>query len=124
MNVKLPATYDAAKQAITKLERVDECAKWADTAAALRAYAYQMKDRTLEVKAIRIRDRAVRQGDLLLAKQKAKPSKRTKGSRVPSVKSAAAEAGISPARQGDVPRRSRQWRILREASGVRESAVN
>jgi hypothetical protein len=109
MNVKLPATYDAAKQAITKLERVDECAKWADTAAALRAYAYQMKDRTLEVKAIRIRDRAVRQGGILLEKQKGKAGRRRKneGTRAPSLKSAAAEAGIPPMQARDMSRVAR-----------------
>jgi hypothetical protein len=108
MNVKLPATYDAAKQAITKLERIDECAKWADTAAALRAYAYQMKDRTLEVKAIRIRDRAVRQGGLLLEKEKGKSGRRkNEGPRGPSIKESAKKAGISPRQAKEMSRVAR-----------------
>lgn len=110
--MKLPANYDEARQAIAKCERVDECAKWADQAAALRAYAYQMKDHTLEDRAKRIRARAIRRGGELLAKAKAKPggdqkSKRRLGPRSISQKKAAAEAGLTPAQAKDMLRLAR-----------------
>jgi hypothetical protein len=57
----LPVSYEAAKTAIATCARIDECKDWADKAAALRVYAKQSKDKTLENNAIRIRARAVKQ---------------------------------------------------------------
>jgi hypothetical protein len=56
----LPVLYEEAKTAIAKSAKIDECKDWADKAAALRVYAKQSKDKTLEHNAIRIRARAVR----------------------------------------------------------------
>jgi hypothetical protein len=57
---KLPATYEAAKQALAECTRVDECKDWADKAAALRSYARQRDDQTLLNLAQRIQLRAIR----------------------------------------------------------------
>jgi hypothetical protein len=63
----LPENYEKAKQAIAECERIDQCADWADKAAALASYARQADNRDLENDARRIRLRAVRRcGDLLL----------------------------------------------------------
>lgn len=56
----LPGRYEAARQALALCCQVDECKKWADAAEALRSYARQAQDRTLEANAQRIRLRAVR----------------------------------------------------------------
>jgi hypothetical protein len=62
----LPESYEAAKRAIAECERVDECADWADKAAAIASYARQADDRELELCARRIRLRATRRcGELL-----------------------------------------------------------
>jgi hypothetical protein len=58
--VRLPATYEAAKQALSECTRVDECREWADKAAALRSYARQRDDPTLHNLAQRIQLRAIR----------------------------------------------------------------
>jgi hypothetical protein len=64
----LPKTYDNAKRAIAECERMDECADWADKAAAIASYARQADDFELESSARRIRARAVRRcGELLSA---------------------------------------------------------
>lgn len=65
-NGNLPATYEAARQALTECSRVDECKSWADKAAALASYARQAKDDSLLRLAQRIQLRAVnRCGELL-----------------------------------------------------------
>lgn len=96
----LPATYIEAKNAVAKCVRVDECQRWADKAAALRAYAVQMKDHKLEKDATRIRDRALRRGGELLQKVK-KGKNRYDARRAPGSPSnrngAAKDAGLSPA---------------------------
>jgi hypothetical protein len=62
----LPATYEAARKAITECSRIDECKSWSDKAAALASYARQAKDNTLLLMAERIHARAVRRcGELL-----------------------------------------------------------
>ena len=64
--VILPPTYIAARIALAKCDRVDECQEWASKATALSSYAKQAKDDALQVLADRIRARAVRRcGELL-----------------------------------------------------------
>ena len=64
----LPQIYEAAKEAIAECARLDECADWADKAAAIASYARQADDFELETWARRIRDRAARRcGELLRA---------------------------------------------------------
>ena len=63
----LPQNYEKAKEALALCDSVDECAEWADKAAALASYARQADDPELYHDAQRIRARAVRrQGELLL----------------------------------------------------------
>jgi hypothetical protein len=63
---KFPKSYEAAKKALAQCERIDECAEWANKAAALASYAKQADDSELENYARRIRLRAVRRcGELL-----------------------------------------------------------
>lgn len=96
---RLPASYEAARQALAECERIDECQDWADKAAALASYAKQAEDRALFEYAERIRARAVRRcGELL---KKTKPAKggdrKSKGGHPPvdSRKAAARDAGLS-----------------------------
>lgn len=63
---KLPATYAAAKRAISQCASIDECKDWSDKAAALASYAKQAKDSQLEQMARRIRARATRRAGELL----------------------------------------------------------
>jgi hypothetical protein len=96
---RLPATYEAAKTAITECERIDECKGWADRAAALASYARQAKDDSLRVMAVRIQARAERRcGELLKQIPRADESTRYgQAGAVPPVTrtSAASEAGLS-----------------------------
>jgi hypothetical protein len=63
----LPQNYEKAKQALAECESLDECAQWADKAAALAAYSRQADDPELENHAKRIRARAKRRmGEILL----------------------------------------------------------
>ncbi len=63
---RLPRSYEEAKKAIAECARLDECAEWADKAAAIASYARQADDFELESWARRIRDRAVRRcGEML-----------------------------------------------------------
>jgi hypothetical protein len=103
---KLPASYEFARDALAKCERVDECQKWADKAKALASYAKQAEDESLHHYADRIKARAVRRGGELLAK--IKPSKGgrpfkeiTRAGADPSYSrnAAAAAAGVSPRQQ-------------------------
>ena len=65
-NARLPESYEAAKTALAECDRLDECAEWLSQAEAVRSYARQSKDRTLENYAQRIRARAARRcGELL-----------------------------------------------------------
>jgi hypothetical protein len=65
-DAKLPASYEAAKTALTNCASIDECQTWADKAAALASYAKQSKDEELMKMATRIRDRAIRRAGELL----------------------------------------------------------
>lgn len=62
----LPATYEAARRALSECSEVDECKDWADKAAALASYARQANDDQLERMAHRIRARAIRRAGELL----------------------------------------------------------
>jgi hypothetical protein len=73
--------YVAAKAAIGKCARIDECKDWADKAKALAAYAKQSKDKTLEHNAIRIRARAVKRCGQLIEKTPPKGGRATKGTK-------------------------------------------
>ena len=65
-SAQLPQLYETAKNALAECERLDECAEWADKAAAIASYARQADDVELENYARRIRARAVRRcGELL-----------------------------------------------------------
>lgn len=68
----LPQSYETARTAIAACARVDECAEWADKAAAARVYAKQVKDRAMELNATRIRLRAFKRLGEILGKQPAK----------------------------------------------------
>jgi hypothetical protein len=64
--VSLPSTYIAARIALAKCDRVDECLTYSSQAAALEAYAHQSRDTALMDFATRIQARAVRRlGELL-----------------------------------------------------------
>jgi hypothetical protein len=59
-SAKLPASYAAAKVALSECTAIDECQTWADKAEALASYARQAKDDELRKMADRIQARAVR----------------------------------------------------------------
>ena len=76
---RLPKSCQEAKKVLAKCERVDECARWADKAAAIASYARQADDFELENYAKRIRARAVRRcGELLRAFDARGGNRRTK----------------------------------------------
>ena len=52
--------YDEALSVISELETTDEVREFTDRTAAVEAYAKQMKDRTLEINAVKIRLKAER----------------------------------------------------------------
>lgn len=65
-SARLPATYEAAKHALSECSRLDECQEWADKSEALASYARQAKDEQLRKMADRIQARAIRRcGELL-----------------------------------------------------------
>lgn len=76
---RLPAAYEAAKQALAKCESLDECQGWANKAHALASYARQADDDTLEKQAIRIKSRAVRRCGELLHEIDGRGGDRSKG---------------------------------------------
>jgi len=96
---KLPAVYEAAKAAISKCSKIDECQEWADKAEALASYAKQSEDNTLRKHADRIQARAIRRcGELLkqIAPARGANQNIQEGAR-PNVtrESAATDAGLS-----------------------------
>jgi hypothetical protein len=94
---QLPASYEAAKAALARCERIDECKDWSDRAAALASYARQARYPELEDSAKRIRARAVRRmGELLLEIEPQQGARTDLGgpSRL-SRKAAAEQAGLS-----------------------------
>lgn len=63
---RLPAAYEAAKSALARCDRIDECQDWAQRAEALASYARQAQDEELRHMCDRIQARAVRRcGELL-----------------------------------------------------------
>ena len=84
----LPADYEAARTALAKCARVDECKDWADRAVALASHAKRAEDRTLETMAQRIRARAIRRAGELLREfgpeQGARDGKPEAGAHTPS----------------------------------------
>lgn len=59
--------YDAACRALAEAKTVDEVASWSDKAAAVREYARRINNRSLELDAAEIKERAERRrGELLL----------------------------------------------------------
>lgn len=59
--------YDAACQALAEAKSFDEVRDWEDKAAAVREYARRAKNRSLEIDALEIRERARRRrGELLI----------------------------------------------------------
>jgi len=93
----LPAAYENAKDALAACTRVDECADWADRAAALASYAKQAQDDALHQHATRIRARAIRRCGELLKQIKAATGAHLKrdASDPLSRKGAASDAGLS-----------------------------
>jgi hypothetical protein len=103
-NANLPATYEAAKLALSECNRIDECKDWSDKAQALASYARQADDHEMEKTAMRIRARAVRRcGELLKEIDKAQGGDRKSDNikNAPAVtfdsprQHAAKEAGLS-----------------------------
>ena len=65
-SAKFPATYAAAKAALSECTKIDECHNWANKAEALASYARQAEDDELRKMADRIQARAIRRcGELL-----------------------------------------------------------
>lgn len=92
-SAKLPATYEAAKHALSECSRIDECQNWADKAEALASYAKQSKDESLRKMADRIQARAIRRcGELL---KKISPARGHENGSVPTRSGAASSAGLS-----------------------------
>ena len=59
--------YDAACRALAEAKSFDEVREWEDKAAAVREYSRRARNRTLELDALEIRERArLRRGQLLL----------------------------------------------------------
>jgi len=98
----LPARYQTACTAIAECDAIDECKDWADKMEAMRSYARQQKDETLEKTVIRIKARAIRRcGELLeewQTSQKGGPPTKNNGTgddTVNSQRAAAKKAGLS-----------------------------
>lgn len=79
-NARMPLNYEAAKNAVAKCARIDECKEWADKSAAIASYAKQIKDKELRESANRIVLRAkIRIGELLDAIPPAAPIHHKRG---------------------------------------------
>jgi hypothetical protein len=102
-NARLPASYEAAKQALAQCEALDECKDWADKAAALASYARQAEDVELERKAARIRARAMRRAGELLQQFDGRGGDQIKSegahTYAPTQREAAEQAGMSKHQQ-------------------------
>jgi len=100
---KLPEMYSAAKTALAKCARIDECKLWADKMEALASYARQQEDEDLLNYANRIKARAYRRAgevfeSIPVAKGRRPPNDGIGGDASPNFtrKEAAKEAGMSP----------------------------
>jgi len=99
-SAKLPATYEAAKVAITNCARIDECQEWANKAEALASYAKQADDDTLRQMADRIQARAIRRAGELLKQFDARGDHRKKdGTVLSSATQMARSVGLSERQQ-------------------------
>lgn len=93
--------YSAARVALEKCTRIDECKDWADKAEALASYAKQSDDQTMHQMANRIRARAIRRCGQLLremqpsSKPPGRPKRNGTGAGTISRKQAASDAGLS-----------------------------
>lgn len=101
---RLPATYEAARQALANCQDIDECQQWADKAAALASYAKQAEDETLMKMATRIKARATRRAGELLQQIQPQQGRRTDispsmGDHTKSREDAARDAGMSKHQQ-------------------------
>jgi hypothetical protein len=99
-SAKLPATYAAAKAALSECTKIDECQSWANKAEAMASYARQAKDDELRKMADRIQARAIRRcGELLREIKDGRGANQNIGEgdhpKVLTRKDAAAEAGLS-----------------------------
>lgn len=100
VNAPLPATYEAAKRAVTQCAQLDECKMWANKAEALASYARQANDKELLHLCMRIQARAIdRCGEMLHEIEPSKggrPSETTVGADTSLTrKQAARDAGLS-----------------------------
>lgn len=103
-NAKLPASYEEAKEYLTRCERIDECVEWSDKALALASYARQAEDQTLVNKAVRIQARAIRRaGELLKVfdgrKDNARKQSDGADTLMPTQREIAEDAGMSKRQQ-------------------------
>ena len=63
----VPLKYDAACRALAEAKSFDEVRDWEDKAAAVREYSRRARNRSLQIDALEIRERArLRRGELLL----------------------------------------------------------
>jgi hypothetical protein len=99
---QLPVAYSAAKAALAKCIDIDECAMWANKAAAFEAYARQAGDDELMNNSRRIKARAVDRMGEVAAEIPAQPGKRTDrepgvggGPRLSPRAKVASDAGVS-----------------------------
>jgi hypothetical protein len=91
-----PQLYHAARAALMRCDQVDECAKWANKAAAIASYAAQANDKTLAEMAARIQARAMRRmGELLERVPPVPPTETRKAAGLETRSTLAASAGIS-----------------------------
>ncbi len=98
-DARLPASYEAARMALSECSRIDECQSWADKAEAMASYAKQAKDESLRKLADRIQARAIRRcGELLKQIEPANGANqniRDGADRKVTRSSAATDAGLS-----------------------------
>ncbi len=108
---KFPISYTAAKTALAKCNKLDECSEWANKADAMASYAKQADDKSLYNMAVRIRARAIRRCGELLQKIESNKGGRPKKTSVHKVwvskKAVATKAGLSHKQQHTAQRLSK-----------------
>jgi hypothetical protein len=93
---QLPKRYTEACAALHRCDQVDECAEWANRAAAIASYARQARDETLKNHAARIQARAVRRmGELLNQIPAVPPTQTRKAIGLVTRSTVAGNAGIT-----------------------------